>query len=782
MISPVYSSIAVPADTSPPSPLSQRERGRSIIAVLIIAAFAVLAVAYSIVNPMYESTDELHHYRYVQYLLATGQLPAQSEHGARIQAHHPPLYYVLAALASAWVTPGRGWDYEPEQNPFWQYRAFEVGADNKNFYIHLRDEDFPYRGTVLAFHIARWVNVALGALTVWLTYRTARRLFPGRPALGLAAMAVVAFNPQFLYMSGAVNNDVIASATGAALLYVCVDAIGRPLTDRRAAWIGLLPGLALLAKFNLLFMLPVVVWTLWLARGVGGWRRFVRAGSIALAMAALIAGWWFVRNQMLYGEVTGIQKMNSIWGGRDPLRDFSLALQELPYSWSTLWGRLGYGQIPVPDAVYQVIFVACLVALSGLIVGAARWWRSVDASRRAQFGIVAATVVVFAGAVFGYMTISTAGPNGRFFFPALSALGILLATGILEWIRPHPLTAFASPEVILRLRCASLTRSVRTSGAASFLLIGAMLIVGLYGLLGILAPAYARPQPLSAAQVNAIPQPADVAFGDAIRLVGYDVDAPEVSTGGKVTVTAYWQALKPIDRSYVVFVHLIDGDGVIEAQRDTYPGLGNYPTRLWQPGEVFADHYAVHVPETAYAPLETTVRIGLYERGGARLPASNGEDSVEVGRVSIAGRGGEFPNSTDLNFDNMVALLGYSLDRRSAQPGQAITLTTYWKSLGPTDFDYRIFAHVAVGGSGTVWARETGGPVNSTRPLSTWVTGEIVIDERRLTLDPHTPPGMYDLELGWFGKPSSKRLPILAADGHGLGTHVTLTRVRVVAQ
>jgi hypothetical protein len=55
-----------------------------------------------------------------------------------------------------------------------------------------------------------------------------------------------------------------------------------------------------------------------------------------------------------------------------------------------------------------------------------------------------------------------------------------------------------------------------------------------------------------------------------------------------------------------------------------------------------------------------------------------------------------------------------------------------------------------------------------------------VVDERALTLDPHTPPGIYDVQVGWYGRPSSKRLPILADDGHGLGTHVTLTRVRVV--
>ena len=748
----------VPRDPQADAP--RRESDERRLAILILAAFVALAVAYSVVNPMYESTDELHHYRYVQVLIETGRLPVQTESGARIQAHHPPLYYALAALASGWVQADRPWDYEPEHNPFWQYRGFEVGADNKNFYIHLRDEDFPYQGTALAFHVARWVNVVLGALTVWLTYGIARRAFPGRPPVALAAMALVAFNPQFLYMSGAVNNDVVAAATGASLTYLCVDAIDGHLSDRRAALIGLIFGLALLAKFNLLFVLPVVELAVWLSAFGGGhpdshWRRFIRANLIALGVATLVAGWWFARNHMLYGEATGVEKMNSIWGGRDPLRDFSLALQEIPYSWSTVWGRFGYGQIPMPDAVYQVIFVVCLIALAGFVAGAVRHWRQAGWEVRARVGILAGIVALFAGAVFGYMTISTAGPNGRFFFPALPALAVLVAAGLLEWVR-------------------------RREIAVSFVVAGSMLAFALYGLFGILAPAYARPQPLSQADIAAIPNQTDDTFADAIRLVGYEVDKSEVTPGDKLTVIAYWQALRLIDRSYTAFVHVVDGDGVIEAQRDTYPGLGNYPTTLWRPGEVFADPYVVHIPETAYAPLETAVRVGLYERGGERLPASNGGDTATIGQVTIRGRDGDYPNPINLNFDDKVRLLGYALDRRSARPGESIKLTTYWQSTGPTDFDYGIFAHVAMpDDAATIWARTPGAPVNGTRPLSSWSQGEIVVDERTLTLDPHTPPGVYDVQVGWYGKPSSKRLPILADDGHGLGTYVTLTRVRV---
>jgi len=726
-------------------------------AALLLTVFVVLAFAYSIVNPIYESTDELQHYRFVQYLSATGQLPVQSAQGTRIQAHHPPLYYALAALASGWVRTEHTWEYEPEVNPYWGYRYFEVSADNKNQYIHLSDEDFPYRGTALAFHIARWVNVVLGAITVWLTYRIARRIFPQRPLLALGAMAVIGFNPQFLYMSGAINNDVIASTTGAALLYVCVDSIEalNTLTDRRAALIGLLVGLALLAKFNLIFMLPMVGLTLWLSLHGGSRLLIVRAGLIIAVVAGLIAGWWFLRNQMLYGELTGVQQMNAIWGGRDPIRDFPLALQEIPYAWSALWGRFGYGQIPLPDLVYQIIFIVCVFALVGFTVGAIRYRRDTDAFKREQIVLVVITVLLFAGAVFAYMTISTAGPNGRFFFPALSAFALVVALGVLEWSRTHEALATA-------------------------MLTLAMLSLALYALYGILTPAYARPQLLSESQIGSTANRVDVQLGDAVRVLGSEVSRSEVQPGDSVTVSVYWEALRPIDHSYAVYVHLIDGEGVIEAQRDTYPGLGSYPTILWQPGRVFVDHYPVHIPETAYAPLDLMVRVGLYERDGERLRAADGDDGITAAQLILLPHTGDYPNATFINFDDKVALLGYTLDRRSAQPGESITLTTYWQALGPTDFDYRIFAHVAPGGTDTVWARATDGPVFSTYPLSRWSEGEIVIDERELAIDPHTPPGVYDLQLGWFGKPSSYRLPILAEDGHWIGTHVDLTRVRVV--
>jgi len=79
------------------------------------------------------------------------------------------------------------------------------------------------------------------------------------------------------------------------------------------------------------------------------------------------------------------------------------------------------------------------------------------------------------------------------------------------------------------------------------------------------------------------------------------------------------------------------------AQRDSYPGLGRYPTRRWRPGEIIKDMYPVRIPATARAPAQARVLAGMYLlENMARLPvASDGlappyaEDAIEVGWMEL---------------------------------------------------------------------------------------------------------------------------------------------------
>src|SRR5262245_7445213 len=112
--------------------------GRAALA-LLAAAYAGLASAFGRATPLCESTDDLRHFRYVRYLQAYRSLPVQTGDPSRnAQAHHPPLYYLIAAISSSWV-PASSRDpvfFDLPANPFWGYRYFEASANNKAQFLH----------------------------------------------------------------------------------------------------------------------------------------------------------------------------------------------------------------------------------------------------------------------------------------------------------------------------------------------------------------------------------------------------------------------------------------------------------------------------------------------------------------------------------------------------------------------------------------------------------------------------------------------------------------------
>ncbi len=744
--------------------------------LFIVSLFILLAVAYSLASPLYEPTDEVRHFRYVRHIAVTCDLPVQRADAPRAQSHHPPLYYALGALVSGWVPVEQDVYYEPLVNPFWTDRYEEVSGDNKNQYLHGDDERFPFHGIALAVYLVRWMTVLIGATTVWVTYRLGREVFPDRPALALGAATIVAFIPQFLYLSGAVANDVPAALCGAAVLWACVRLLRNGPGLRADLTLGILYGLALLTKFHLLALLAVIelAYVLAVCR-TRNWRAFLRANLIVLGMALLIAGWWFWRNWVLYGDPTGMSKVNELWGGRPAWGNWWALKQGLPHLWQSLWGRFGYGQAPLHARVYRILLVFCAVALAGYIVPAVVKWllnvfghgftpvariskmlypRLSVTSVSAPLVLLLAVPFVFILVVFYYILIQPAGAMGRFLFPALPAFALLLMGGLSRFF-PRRLDWTAGLGVTV-----------------------AMVGLGIYALIGVLIPAFTRPRPLTEAELATIPNPTSIEFGETARLLGYRVEPQTVEPGDTVEVTLYWQALTRPAQNYAVFVHLLSDVGTMIAQRDTYPGLGRYPTTVWRPGVAFADTYRVRIPETAYTPDSGYIQVGLYLPGGARLTTPDGRDAIRLSPVAIRPRPGEFPNPLDANFGNRIALIGYTLDRRVARPGETIHLTLYWKALAPLQTDYTVFAHV-LGVPDQVWSWSDGWPVEGRSPTSLWSPGDVIEDVRALTIGQTTPPGFYDIEVGLYTVEEG-RLPLLADEGHWLGDRVLLGKIRVV--
>jgi hypothetical protein len=357
-------------------------------------------------------------------------------------------------------------------------------------------------------------------------------------------------------------------------------------------------------------------------------------------------------------------------------------------------------------------------------------------------------------------------PSGRHLFPAISSIVILLLLGLLQLVPG-------------RLR-----------GKATALLVGAMFVFASVCPLAYIAPAYARPSLLSSKEIEAIPYRLDVNFGEVMKLLGYDLPVANtqypisnsLKPGDSLTITLYWQSLAKMNQDYVVFVHLLDENDLILAERNTFPGLGSFPTTLWQVGDAIADTYTLVLPETTYAPSSAQLEIGLFDLAtGERLPVYGPEgkpadDNVRFHQIEVVPRSETgLPNPVHFNFEDKIALVGYEMDRRKAEPGEAIHLTLYWQGLAEMKDDYTVFVHL-LREEDQIWARVDRQPQAHT---STWSKGQTVVDEYELVTPSDAPPDVYEIEVGLYLPETGDRLDLLDQDGRLMGNRVLLSKVRV---
>jgi len=679
----------------------------------------------------------------------------------------------------------------------------ETADRNLNMVVHSERENFPYRGTALAVHIVRFLSVLRGAVTVLCTYLVALAVFPEQKMMAAGAAAFNAFVPMFLFISGSVNNDNLTILLCSLTLLLLIrlvrsraafysrrsrpsgqmpnDQLGFRIWDLgfgHCALLGLVIGLGALSKASALGLIPLtalgLAFSAWRIRAESVSRRiawFFGSFVTVLAVSFAVAGWWYLRNWLLYHDPLGLNTFVAIVGPRLPHPTLQQLLGEWEGFVKTFWGLFGGVNVAMEPAAYWVLNALAILDLVGLMIALGRTLFSRftfhvskdDTSLITCYSLLILLTwpIILFLALIRWTTITKAS-QGRLMFPAISAISVLLALGWSQWV-PR--------------RCEKWLLAI--VGSLMFAL--AAMAPFRY-----IAPAYAKPVLLSKAELEGIPHRLDVGFGDKARLLGYEASDEETRPGESVEVTLYWQSLAEMDRDYTVFVHLLDENDLVIAQRDTYPGLGTYPTRLWRVGDAFADRYVLTLSPTVFAPCTGRLEVGLYDfASGERLVATglDGQplgDNVRFHQIAVLPReDSSVPNPVDFDFEGQTALVGYDLDRRTARPGETIHLTLYWRALGEMEKDYTVFTHV-LGEEDRLWAQVDSQPQGGVAPTSSWQVGQMVEDHYDLVIKSDTPPDVYDIEVGLYLAATGGRLGVLDEGGRLRDNRVLLSKVRVV--
>jgi hypothetical protein len=139
-----------------------------------------------------------------------------------------------------------------------------------------------------------------------------------------------------------------------------------------------------------------------------------------------------------------------------------------------------------------------------------------------------------------------------------------------------------------------------------------------------------KPPPVESLKIQ---HPLEADLGGQVRLLGYTIQSG-FHPGNTIHLTLFWQALAKMDQDYIVFTHLVDGEGRLWGQKDNPPVDGFYPTSQWEEGEIVRDQYDIDISPDA--PLgEYRIEVGMYlAETGERLPVVDPSEQ-EAGRVLI---------------------------------------------------------------------------------------------------------------------------------------------------
>jgi 4-amino-4-deoxy-L-arabinose transferase-like glycosyltransferase len=429
------------ASQSAPIPIPRRRRGIAAGVAGALLAFLALTTVQALGITPYLPPDELYHVGYAVVVrdghlptlttpVPADEVPLRPDDGRsrRIYtANHPPLFYLPESV------------------------VLRIGSP------------------AVALLAARMLSVGFGAAGVLMVAWLALILAPSRPRVAVAAAWFVALLPAVPDYSAFVYNDALGFLTSTATLVAGALALRRGPTGWRlaalaaaaaAAALTRAPGLALVGVAG-----AVAAVAVWLhSQRPPHWRLLAAAGAGALVGGTSLASsiWFYLRNRVLYGELTGSHYNLALFGF--PSQNHPARLVSSPkyvlklFDGLWVWTRFATRQIPVERTLVLIPRFIALAVLAGLALAAVR--RLLDlrvrpagaaaqarpapeapatqqgpAAPRARLAGPASWLLTLGWLVVAFLMVAWYDGNGghthaRYLLPAVGVIAIIAAVGL----------------------------------------------------------------------------------------------------------------------------------------------------------------------------------------------------------------------------------------------------------------------------------------------------------------------------------------------------------------
>lgn len=385
---------------------------------IILTAFICMSF-FVIKQPFGDGPDEINRYKVVDYIDNHGTIPVGAEpeiiidgYGASY-AFQPILTYIIEGYALRLLSP--------------------LGLSDSTKLI-----------------IARYINVIFGLLAAFYTYKLATFLFNNKNAVFLFTLAVVLL-PQNIFIYTYVNTDGMALFSVVLMVYAMIR--GYKSDFDRNSLIALITGitLCLLSYYNC-YGYILMAFFAFIAYFVMNrdYKTMWKKGGIVAGLVILFAGWWFIRNAILYsGDIFALtarsecaaQTGNVLWleNMANTYKSQGYSVYEMVFKtdyytlvWKSFIAMFGPMAIPTHHYVYMGFKYIVILCLAGLLIPEVSGTLK-DYSLKHKiilwiFMIVSMIIPAVLAVIYSYGYDFQ--PQGRYYLPSLIPFACILCTGM----------------------------------------------------------------------------------------------------------------------------------------------------------------------------------------------------------------------------------------------------------------------------------------------------------------------------------------------------------------
>ncbi len=439
------------------------------VALLLYALAAVNFTCWSLITPPFQAPDEVDHFAYTQSLVERGESPSPSPASplARWSTSQALLLESMGFTNDHQIGDTKP-PWEAGQQRRWREvvqalhpkasdgGGLETAATHGPAYYAALAPGYMLASSSPAEQLTlmRLSSALLGALAVLFAFLLGRELAPRRPWVAVLVALLIAYEPMYGFISGAVNNDVGVNAGAAALMWLLIVIMRRGWRPLPALAMGVTL-LALPAIKQTAFSLYPVAG---LAVAVALWRHRRRSElpGYAAAGAGALGAWWLAKRLQAWFHPAGVAAAAVAGAASSAVSEaVSHPLGYLAYLWEVFlprlpfmakhfttsvpagyeifvergFGAFGWYDVLFPPWLFVVIFaVIVIVALLGIPAAfRERPWLGAHAPEAAV--ILLAPLAVVAGVEAAFYTISVrnvVAEFGRYAFPAIAPLALIV--------------------------------------------------------------------------------------------------------------------------------------------------------------------------------------------------------------------------------------------------------------------------------------------------------------------------------------------------------------------